>query len=640
MYNKEKQQEIIKKSHERSKSYGIDKERVIPEKVLRGRAVTDTLKNNEDLIRIAKPFIYILYETLKGSGFMLLLTDKEGCILSIIGDKEVLDEAMALDMVVGAYMNEDSMGTNAMGTAIKEDSPIQISAKEHFITAYHRWTCSAAPIHSIKGEIIGTFNLTGESHRVHPHTLGLAVAAVKYIENQIKMEYTQKRLKEAYNYMNTIMNSLDIGIVALDREGKIDSLNKDACTILGYKRQELLGSKAERFLPTWRDVIARLRVGVSILDEEATLRLKEGSKLYNITVHGIFLESREYIGSVILIKDMKRVISLVNKYSGMNARYTIEDFIGNSPEIMKLKSYIKRIADSPSTVLIQGESGTGKEILAQAIHNYSHRRSGGFVAINCGAISKSLIESELFGYEEGAFTGAKKGGMAGKFELANGGTLFLDEIGEMPLNKQVNLLRVLQEGMVTRVGGTRYIPVDARIIAATNKDLKEEVLRGNFREDLYYRLSVIPINIPPLRMRKEDIKLLVEHFLELKAGKLGIDVPVLSPEEYNELMNHPWKGNVRELENFIEKALNLDRNPELKLKVDDEERVNEAALTKEEYRVNEERITPLELMEKEHIIKALRVYEGNITKASKALGIGRNTLYNKIDKYNINLTAK
>lgn len=628
---------MIKNSHERSRGYGIEKERVTPKKILEGSEVSTALRKSKKLMDIAAPFMQMLYNLLQDSGFILLLTDKDGCILNIIGDNSIVEAAKALNMIIGAYMDEGSIGTNAMGTAIKEDSPIQISAKEHFITAYHRWTCSAAPIHDTEGNIIGTLNLTGGSHLVHPHTLGMVVAAVKFIENQFKVNAAQKKLNEAYNYMNTIMDSISSLIIAIDREGIINSINDEACKTLNVSKEAILNSSIESIIKRWKELFENLEEGIEIQDEEIYFAIKGVRKRYNMNAYPILSEEGNMVGAVILLKDIENVIKLVNKYSGMNARYTFEDFIGESYEIKRIKEYAKNVANSPSTILIEGESGTGKEVLAQSIHNYSHRKNFGFVAINCGAISKNLIESELFGYEEGAFTGAKKGGQPGKFELANGGTLFLDEIGEMPLEMQVNLLRVLQEGVVTRVGGNKYIPVNVRIIAATNKDLRKEVARGTFRQDLYYRLSVIPIIIPPLRERKEDIKLLIQHFLKVKSQKLNKDIPVISQENYFKMINSPWEGNVRELENFIEKVLNLEGSMDFEFSIKEDQSelitvINHHDMSPEE----EESVKPLWEVEKKAIIYALNKYEGNISKASEMLCIGRNTLYNKIRKYNIN----
>lgn len=634
MYDKKKKEEIIKNSHERSKVYGIEKERTFSKKILMGNEVSSALYKNKELIEVAFDFINILYDFLETSGFIIFLTDNEGCILNIIGDKKIIESAKKLDMVIGAYMDEKNIGTNAMGTAIKEDAPIQISEKEHFINVYHRWTCSAAPIHDANGKIIGTLNLTGNSDLVHPHTLGLVVAAVKSIENQLKVDKVQRRIKETYRYMNVIMNSISSGIIAVDKEGIVNSINDEACRMLSLNRNEIINKSIESIFYSWEHFFQILKDDKKFEDEEISLNINGIRKSYNINVYPIYYDDKKVQGMVILLKDIQNVFNLVNKYTGMKARYTFEDFIGESIEVKKIKEYAKGVASSPSTVLIEGESGTGKEVLAQAIHNYSNRKNGGFVAINCGAISKNLIESELFGYDDGAFTGAKKGGKLGKFELAKGGTLFLDEIGEMPIDMQVNLLRVLQEGVITRVGGSKYINVDARIIAATNKDLRKEVARGTFRQDLYYRLSVIPIIIPPLRERRDDVLLLIEHFLKIKSIKLNKSIPVINKKDYNKLLNYTWEGNVRELENFIEKVVNFNGSIDYDFignssVVDDEVSIDKVNLIEEEY------LCSLEELEKKAIICCLNKFNGNITKASSILNIGRNTLYRKMKKYNI-----
>ncbi|MCG8482607.1 MAG: sigma 54-interacting transcriptional regulator, partial [Clostridia bacterium] len=524
-YNNEIHNEIIKRSHERSKNYGVDKNRVVSKKILTRKEVTLQIKNNQELLRIATPFLKILYDLLVDSGFFIVLTDKEGCILSTIGDKAILDAAINMNMIVGAYMDESSIGTNAMGTAIKENMPIQISAKEHFITAYHRWTCSAAPIHNINGEIIGTLNLTGNSDKVHPHTLGLVVAAVRSIENQIKSELAHEEVIQTYQYLNTIMDSVSLGIFAVDKKGIVKNINKIACKMIHMERKNILDKSVESVLSNWHVIFEHIKSGKDFQNEEIVLKSNNLNKRYNLNVYPIKDEKSNVIGMVVSLKDIQNVYNLVNKYTGMRARYTFDDIIGASKEIKMIIEHSKSIANSPSTVLISGESGTGKEILAQAIHNFSSRRDKGFVAINCGAIPQNLIESELFGYADGAFTGAKKGGNPGKFELANGGTLFLDEIGEMPLDMQIKLLRVLQEGCITRVGGDKYIEVNVRIIAATNRDLLKEVQNGKFREDLFFRLSVIPIIMPPLRERKKDIPLFIERFLKIKAVKINKPIP-------------------------------------------------------------------------------------------------------------------
>jgi transcriptional regulator with PAS, ATPase and Fis domain len=343
---------------------------------------------------------------------------------------------------------------------------------------------------------------------------------------------------------------------------------------------------------------------------------------------------------VLVIKGMQKIFNLVNKYSGMRAHYVFNDIIGESPEFREVIEHAEKISGSTSTVLLMGESGTGKELIAQSIHNASPRRNSVFIAVNCGALPKDLIESELFGYEEGAFTGSKKGGNAGKFELANGGTIFLDEIGEMPLDMQVNLLRVLQEGYVTRIGGSKNIPVNVRVIAATKKNLIEELKKGTFREDLFYRLSVIPLFIPPLRERGKDKKTLFDYFLKVKAQKLNKPLPPVSDQLISQVMSYHWPGNVRELENYVENIVNFNGtssfdiiNPPKNIQAGIDTLSNSNRGVKLNLK-NEADLT-LEELEKQTIRDCFRRMDGNISQISRQLGISRTTLYSKMRKYNL-----
>ncbi|MBU3146418.1 sigma-54-dependent Fis family transcriptional regulator [Clostridium sp. CF012] len=635
-YNKGSREEIIKKSHERSQKYGIKKEQVVSKRILKGQQVVENIKNNQELIRTADAFMKIIYDFLVGSGFFIILTDKDGCILNIIGDKGILDAARDMDMVIGAYMDERSIGTNAMGIAISEDVPIQVSATEHFVTAYHKWTCSAAIIHDENANIIGTLNLTGNSKLVHPHTLGLVVAAVKSIESQINSEKVQNELVKSYSYMNTVMNSMDYGIIAIDINGVVRNINMASCAMLKIVKEEIMNNSIEKILDNWKYIFNQVKEGKHYHDEEIVLIRQGVRERYALSAYAIKVEKNDLIGMVLTIKEIQRVLNLVNKYTGGGARYVFGDIIGESSLIKNVIDNARNIASSPSTVLIEGESGTGKEVLAQSIHNASNRKNNSFVAINCGAIPKNLIESELFGYEDCAFTGAKRGGMPGKFELANGGTLFLDEIGEMPLDMQVNLLRVLQEGSVTRIGSSRYIPIDVRIIAATNKELRREIDKGTFRCDLYYRLSVIPIFLPPLRDREEDIMILFKHFLGIKAEKLRKPIPSISDEIYSKIFTYNWPGNIREIENFVENIVNLDGNTTFDIENKQE---GVGCITKCVNKISDEEqfICSLEELEKKAIIASIKKFDGNITKIARVLGISRNTLYVKIKKYCIHL---
>lgn len=322
----------------------------------------------------------------------------------------------------------------------------------------------------------------------------------------------------------------------------------------------------------------------------------------------------------------------VEELSNGHAIYTFDKIIGKSESFASIIEYAKKVSDSTSTILITGESGTGKEVFSQAIHNGSGRRDRVFVAVNCGAIPPNLIESELFGYEEGAFTGAKKGGNVGKFELAHGGTIFLDEIGEMSLETQVRLLRVIEERIVSRVGGAKQIPVDVRIIAATNKNLKEEVENGNFRRDLFYRLNVLPICLPPLRERKDDIPLLIDYYMNRISKKLNKKKFRINKVIMSKFLEYEWPGNVRELQNVIELMINTETIPDDILKTYKAPAMDEKDIIEN---VGKFENMKLEDVEKSHIIKVLKSFSGNISLAAKVMGIGRNTLYRKIDKYHI-----
>ena len=371
------------------------------------------------------------------------------------------------------------------------------------------------------------------------------------------------------------------------------------------------------------------------------VKLKHTSNYKTKLVFKGIRHKEKIIGIVVTMSNEKEEMDVKN---ATGAFLTFNDIIGESAAIVNVITNSKIISNSPSTVLIQGESGTGKEVLAQAMHNYSLRRNNKFVAINCGAIPANIIESELFGYEEGTFTGGKKGGKPGKFEIASGGTLFLDEIGEMPLDMQVNLLRVLQEGRVTRLGGSTEIPIDVRVIAATNKNLKKEVKKGTFREDLYYRLCVIPIKLPPLRERKGDVEKLIEYFLRIKSFKLNKQMPEIKEDLYNNLLSYNWPGNIRQLENYIENIVNLDGNLSFDLWEDSEEKINEVihkemieTIYYENSEVKKDNFN-LEELESKTIKEAINSYDHNMTKVAKALGISRNTLYLKIKKYKIEVS--
>lgn len=331
-------------------------------------------------------------------------------------------------------------------------------------------------------------------------------------------------------------------------------------------------------------------------------------------------------------RQLKINFDAARKALGRTATFNFDNIICKNKMLKRVVARAKKVANGPSTILLTGESGTGKEVFAQAIHNASDRKGGPFIPINCGAIPKELIQSELFGYEAGAFTGADRKGRVGKFEIANGGTLFLDEIGDMPLKMQVNLLRVIADRSIVRIGGSKQIPVDVRLIAATNQNLLDEIEKGNFREDLYYRLNVVPFRLPPLRERPDDVIPIAEYHLSRISRRFGKHIDGIHPDAKKALTAYTWPGNIREVRNAIEQAVNMTPGDTILLK-----HLPEYIPNQEKKLIPTESHEPFNLraLEKEAIGRALRHYNGNITGASKALGIGRNTLYDKMRKYGL-----
>lgn len=364
--------------------------------------------------------------------------------------------------------------------------------------------------------------MSGPLYAAHLHTLGMVVAAVEAIMDQISIRKKNRELTMANNRLTDIFQTMSDGVMIIDEQSVIMQMNTVAEQIIGRSAGELIGQSIKeifgRGVPAiektlkWHKAYSDTEVMIDTVD----VRIHCLSSVVPIVdAEGVFS------GAVILVRTMEKVQKLVNRFSGAQAIFRFKDVIGKSQEMAEVVRVASLAALGSVNILLEGESGTGKEVLAQAIHNRSVRRKGPFLAVNCGAIPRELIGSELFGYSEGAFTGAKRGGRPGKFELAAGGTLFLDEIGDMPLEQQVALLRVLQDKKITRIGDDKVIPVDFRVICATNKNLLEEIEKGNFRQDLYYRVNVVTITMPPLRNHPEDIPALFAHFMGVIGRERG-----------------------------------------------------------------------------------------------------------------------
>ncbi|MGB9791621.1 MAG: sigma-54-dependent Fis family transcriptional regulator, partial [Thermacetogeniaceae bacterium] len=436
----------IAESWKRCYKAGVNPYDGICRDILEASELEKLLEKHKDLIEIARPFMTNLYQFFKGSGYIVMLTDNRGYIIEAFGDDSTLKNAIGLNFIKGANWTEESVGTNAIGTALVLKKPIQVSGPEHYCCKHHPWTCSAAPIFDHEGNVMGILDLSGPSDEAHLHTLGMVVAAVEAIREQMLLRQKNRELTLANNQLRSIIQSMSDGVIAFDARGMVTQVNPAAEQIIGRRGSDLIGRSVKEILGDRSYFIDQLLDEHDSFSEAEVIVDSLGGMIHCLISGKPILDDCGVItGGLIFVRPIEKVQKLVNRFSGAQATFYFKDIIGESAGIKEAIKMAALAASSMSTVLLQGESGTGKELFAQAIHNHSPRRRGPFVAVNCGAIPRELIASELFGYEEGAFTGAKRGGRPGKFELASGGTLFLDEIGEMPLEQQVALLRVLQE---------------------------------------------------------------------------------------------------------------------------------------------------------------------------------------------------
>ncbi len=617
---------------QRCRELGVDPKEGYCQQVLDSKELAGRLATNADFLEVARPFLSSLYSILEGSGFAVMLVDSDGVVLEVQGDSSVLTASrLGLNFVPGAVWNEETVGNTAVGTALREGVAVQMAGNEHFCQAHHPWACSAAPILAHDGTVCGVINVSGTLQQVHPHTLGMVVAAARAIENGLATYQATEELRLQHKYQEAIVESMSDGFLTIDVNGFITYMNATGGRILGVDPKTAVGKFIADIVDFKPVILSVLETGQGYVDKEFMVKTGTGLKHFIKTAIPIRDEDGNLTGVVDTFREIKRVRKMVNRMVGAQANFCFSDIIGQSPVLMDSIRLAKIAAQSSSNVLIEGESGTGKELFAQAIHNASSYCDGPFVAINCAALPRELIESELFGYEEGAFTGASRGGRPGKFELASGGTIFLDEIGDMPLDMQAKLLRVLQERRVLRLGGRHYISCDVRIIVATNKNLVQEVELGNFRRDLYYRLNVLSIVIPPLRQRGADLELLVQHLTHKINRQLDREVRSFSPGALEILRSFSWPGNVRQLENMVERAVNIAQNSEVTteevMRLFDQQQAPASVAEK-----------PLSIEEVEQLAieRALKTADGNISLAARLLKISRNTLYNKLKKYHIN----
>lgn len=440
--------------------------------------------------------------------------------------------------------------------------------------------------------------------------------------------------------IETIVENAFGWLVVVDKEGKIIYINKNYCDFLEVERDTVIGVHVSRVIENSRMHI----VAATGKEEIADLQYIRGNYMianripivsnnYVVGAFGtvFFRDTKEWMKMNSHVKSMLTKIQSYIQEIDRSVKYSLDDLLGNSKQIQSLKDKVKMIAASDISVLIRGESGTGKELFAHSIHQLSNRSHQPFVKINCGAIPEHLLESELFGYEEGAFTGARKGGKKGKFQLADGGTLFLDEIGDMPINMQVKLLRALQEGEVESVGATEPVHIDVRIIAATNRPLEKMMEEKRFREDLFYRINVVPFMIPPLRERMEDVPILMDYFIKKITKKSGKRIMSIDQDVIERFQQYSWPGNIREMENVIEAAVHLTNNDVITL-----ESLPDYLKESSFFPVGKKKLKEiLEETERQILLQSLAKFENNKLEAAKALGISKSSLYEKLKKYEI-----
>lgn len=630
-------------SWSRCYSFGVDPYDGTSHLLLEQDELEVLLDKHRELIEVARPFMVKLYEFVAGSGFIVFLADEHGYMMEVMGDYDILENARKVNLSKGYGWMEKEVGTNGIGTCLALGRPCQVSGQEHYCQKIHSWTCSAAPIIDEAGKVLGALQMSGPSEGAHLHTLGMVVAAVEAISDQMRIKKQNRELTVLNNSLNDILQTMSDGAALIDLDGIIRQINPVAEYMLG---KDVRGKSIHDIFGRSGKVDQMLAESKAFTDIEIMVDGPRGRLHCLATGKPIKDESGRVNGAVLFVNPINKVKKLVNRLSGAQATFYFKDIIGSGPKFMHAIQIGLQAASTTSTVLIQGESGTGKELFAQAIHNQSPRRNGPFIALNSAVLPRELIASELFGYAEGAFTGAARGGRPGKFELATGGTLFLDEIGDMPLEQQASLLRVLQDKKITRVGGEKVIPVDVRVICATNKNLQEEIKKNNFRQDLFYRLNVILISIPPLRERREDIGLLFNHFLDKISKKMGVEIHYIEPGILEYLQNYNWPGNVRELENVAEKMIALSGGSEIRLEYLPEEitsccvprdRRHEAASPDiddvREFRTT--RTRPAQDTEREVLIELLDRHKGNISRVASELGFCRNTIYRKMKLYDI-----
>ena len=622
--------DVIEGSWERCYSSGVDPARSQAAPPLSEEALRTLQHAHRDLIGASVSITEQARDFLSQTGTIMILTDPSGVILETVGDPATVEAARNIRLESGADWDERACGTNAIGTALSILGPVQVHGAEHFCSGIKPWTCSATVIRDpIHGEVLGVLDVSGQRDSFSRHCLSLAVIAAGRIEGEVatrEMELRHRLLQAGLERPSAG------GLILFDRKGRLVEVDPHAARSLRTMGVHLESAPGQHV-----DAL-----DTDLGNEGSKARLPEWLRPEWIEP---IRRGGEQLGSIVVLPEPLRwgrgrhggQTRVPTRGIGVDLSGSVDRIVGTSEFLRQALEKAKLLAEVDVPVLLLGETGVGKERFARAIHEGGRRKDGPFVAVNCGGLPRDLLASELFGYIDGAFTGARRSGMVGKIESASGGTLFLDEIGEMPLELQPYLLRVLEGGEVYPLGGAKPRTVEFRLVAATNKDLRAEANAQRFRTDLFYRISVTSLHIPALRERREDIPALVEHFSREAALRHGARVKGFEPEALYALGRYTWPGNIRELRNVVEGAVLMatgeavavsDLPAEITSSLDEAQDKPRAA-------ASPPAVVDLEAVERDAISAAIVACHGNLTVVAKELRISKSTLYLKVKKYGL-----
>ena len=614
---------------------------------MKAQALQTILKTHEDLLMMARPFLEDIYQFLEGAYCGIIITDGAGCILDVEGDiagvlvssdptttrgrwsqtHPLIIEELAAGLKQGTMWSEGQMGTNAIGMAMLTAMPAQVVGAEHYYEAYHPFAGSAAPIHDTNGRIIGVISIIEPVLAVTRHSLSLVMAAARAISNQMQAERYLHKANHHLSEVRTILEVIHEGIITWDKNGNINHVNPLAGKILHLKPAAILGwpfSEVLQFSPKLQKSIERQEERLNV--ETSVIALgKEVTCL--VSLRPVVIGDDTNASYVVMLRPIEQVRKLVHQQVGTKALLTLDDMPNQSAAMRRVMRQARTSARGTAPVLLHGEGGVGKNHLAQAIHNDSQRGEHPFLALNCRAIPHELMIAEFLGHAQDDHSN----GRPSKFELAHRGTLMLDQLESLSLEMQSALLHIIETGHVLRLGSSRPIPVDVRIIGTTTVELEKLTAEGHFISHLYYRFGVFNIHIPPLRERPEDIPLLAERFLARISERDG-QAAWLDDEATAVLRRYPWPGNVRELESSLERAL-LHSNDNI-IRVTDLPEVIRKGRVLSSSPHAEPVLTAVEA-EREAIIRAGFAYEGQLTAMAQSLGIGRTTLWRKMKRYHL-----